>query len=139
VTQNAKLIKDILDTKTFKENPKFQKSVATEPLVKSCQTEGGEDIKILQKENAKLKSRIFNLEVDLKGTEASDDNSDALYYLLSYLQENDFDVMIKMMRDIKKDYPLAYENQKPKFGSDFDESLISDESSELSYLFPSFG
>jgi hypothetical protein len=136
MAQNAKLIKDILDTKTFKENPKFQKSVATEPMVKYSQTEGGEDIKILQKENAKLKTQIHNLEIDSKIIEASESNSDALNHVLSHLQETNLELMLKMMREIKQYFPVAYENQKKQFGTEWDESLM-EETAELPYLFPS--
>jgi hypothetical protein len=133
MAQNAKLIKDILDTKTFKENPKFQKSVDTEPMNIACQTE--EDSNTLKKENAKLKTQIHNLEIDAKIIEASESNSDALNHILSHLQETNLEEMLKLMREIKQYFPVAYENQKKQFGSEWDESLM-EETAELPYLFP---
>ena len=120
-TANVTAIKDILATKTYKENPLYQKSVACEAMAE-CQTEGGGGGEAkLQKEVARLKREI---EFDKKTVEEAEDTADSLFEVLRFLQDYNLDVMLDTMKLIQKLYPNVYTTQKRNFGSDWDDSLM---------------
>jgi hypothetical protein len=125
VIRNALAIKNILLTKTFKENPLYQKSMAIESKTVDIQTEGGGgDSEKLQKEITRLKKRI---EFDEKVVDEAQETSDALYTIMDYLQDYDLNVMIGAMKKLKALHPAVYEAQKKNFGESWDDSLISEE------------
>jgi len=120
VVQNAAIIKDILETKTFIANPEYQKSVAVETKTADTQTEGGE-IEKLQKEITRLKKR---LEINESILEEAPDMDDGLFNVLQLIQDDSLDKFIDAMKILKTDYPLAYERQKSNFGTEWDDSVI---------------
>lgn len=127
VVQNAAIIKDILDTKTFVANPLYQKSLAVEAKTADTQTEGGGDTQKLQKEVARLKKQI---EFDEPTVEAADEMADGLFDVLEMLQDDSLNKLITALKHLRKNFPLAYERQKRKFGAAWDESLMSQEDVE---------
>jgi hypothetical protein len=125
VLGNVAAIKDILENKTFVENPSYQHSVATETASVGIQTEGGGgggDTERLQKTISQLKSQIQS---ERKTVEEAEDTAEALHGVLKMLQEYNLDVMLKAMKLLKKYNPLAFETQKNNFGDEWDDSLMT--------------
>jgi len=126
---NAAAIKEVLATKTFKENPVFQKSIGTGSSDSDTQTEGVAasetpmEVQKLQREVNRLKKQI---EIDEKTVEESEDTAESLFTVLEFLQDYNLDVMIDAMKRIRKSYPAIYDRQKRNFGTDWDESLMID-------------
>ena len=106
--QNALAIKNILATKTFKENPLYQKSVACE-ATSGTQTDcSGGDTQTLLAENSKLKKKISLCESMMDELEFKAEKGqllmETLVYSLQYLKQEDISLFQNIMSNIQEDY-----------------------------------
>jgi len=105
--ENAKAIKDILETKVFKENPFYQKSVDV-LATQDKSTDTGASGDALVKEVAKLRRQV---DIDKKIVERLMDIEDALTAVLYRLKEKNVEGHKEAMEALK-DFPLVYTAQK---------------------------
>jgi hypothetical protein len=99
--ENAKVIKDILETKVFKENPAYQTSRDTQATQEKATDTGPSG------EVAKLRKQI---DLDKRIVEKAMNVDDALTAVLERLKEKDMEAYKEAMEALKE-FPSVYEAQ----------------------------
>ena len=85
-------------------------------------------------EVVKYQKKVDRLQKEMKlmseAVEEADETTEGLYAALQHLQEYNLDVMVDVLKVLRRDYPRVYDKQRKNFGSEWDESIMREKAVE---------